>query len=282
MRNMTISELVALLYYSAWGSALFWFSGLWAVVWFIRKVSKDADDELDPTKRRFISERLARMHHQNIGSWIPDFTLVFDRFFGRKHLAWRCFYRSSIISIFCFSIFYVLTGIYLEFSGPAPVIFPIFFALAFNVISDYLSLLETRLILNIRIPIPLKIVIDSILTFAISLLWIWVSVYLLAFDHYTTFWSVLNDVLRWFLGHQTGDVPTIMVRIIIGTGYATSIWLWFHGLAHFAIRNLQTFNFVMSWLNVKERPIRAIGTTINIFVLAIGIVLFPVYLLFVN
>lgn len=99
----TMSESIEFLS-SVWGAAVIWFGGLWAIVLFIHKVTKNADDDLDPVKRKALSDDLEDAIAENPGDWVSDFTNVFDRFFGKKHLRLRCFYRSALISIFCFII----------------------------------------------------------------------------------------------------------------------------------------------------------------------------------
>ena len=117
-----------------------------------------------------------------------------------------------------------------------------------------------------------------ILTVAITLSWFSLVIWLigLAQDDLLT---VMYQSWQWFLGHRGNESNIALTRIVVGTAFTTSIWLWLHGLAQLTIRSLNAFGSVFSWLNVKEKPIRAIGTTINVFVVTIGTVLFPLYLL---
>jgi len=279
-----------------WTDAIFWFSGLWAVILFIRKVSKDADDELDPDKRKALAKDLEGIITQDSGAWISDFIDVFDRFFGKKHFRRRCFNRSALISIFTF---FVLTCIHIidvilafhsgvpsdkfsEYSfALASVIGFTFIGVAFfvNILADYLSLLETRILLNTKIPVVSKILFDAILTFVITYLWttfcLWIF-YILNNSELKGFTEMLQIIWIGYFFNDGSIIPELMTIIVL-TSYTTSIWLWLHGLSRLLIRFISGVNFFAGWLNIKERPLRAIGTTINAIVLLIGIVLFPFF-----
>lgn len=273
-------EMIDQLFSSTWGFAIIWFGAMWALIGFVRKVSKDADDDLDPEKRKSFGEDLVRMTARDLDSWIPEFTEVFDRFFGKKHLRWRCFYRSSLISMFTFVVLTTML-LLIEYDPEETlaefllfVLSAVVFAALFNVFVDYLSLLETRILLNTRMPLSLKILVDVILTFLLTLAWISFPIWVL--EELGGYLQSVIYVWDAFTGTGNENVTEI-VRVMIGTAFSTSIWLWLHGLAQFTIRILSTMAFIINWLNVKEKPLRAIGTTINIYVLLLGVVLFPVF-----
>ena len=277
-----LGQLIAQFLSSAWSDAVVWFGGLWAVLLFIRKVFKDADDELDPEKRQSLAEDLARNKNWAAGSWIPDFTLVFDRFFGKKHFRWRCIYRSTLISIVTYSVLVLLTGemfasedgeLLCDLAGLALIV------VFCNAFADYFSLLETRILLNTRLPTSLKILLDVFLTFVVIFGWmsfaIWVvyNVILGEWQYdYMSSWEAVQTI--WETLYEYDDPESRLFRIVVATSFTTSVWLWLHGLAQLTIRALSAAGFLMGWLNVKERPVRAIGTTINIFVLSFGVVLY--------
>ena len=272
-----LGQLVGQFFSSAWSDAVVWFGGLWAVLLFIRKVFKDADNELDPEKRQFLAEELARNKNWASGSWIPDFTLVFDRFFGKKHLRWRCISRSILISLISFFVLIWLTTTGTDsYMFREPLIIVILWAVLFNPIADYLSLLETRILLNTPLPTSIKILVDIFLTFLIAIGW-------MAFVNWPfddlSYLEAVREIWKNFDGRDRteGSIIVLLTRIVVATSFTTSIWLWLHGLAQLMIGGLSTAGYLMSWLNVKERPLRAIGTTVNAFVLLIGVVLFAVF-----
>lgn len=273
---------------ATWNHVITWFGGLVAICLFIGKVSKDAEEVLDPEKRKSLSEKLCCIKNQNINSWIPDFTLVCDRFFGTKHLSWRCFYRSTVISIITFIILNLLYPT-IPFA-PSENILTWVFLISFsiiNVVIDYISLLETRIILNLSIPTLTKIIVDGILT--ILLVVIGITIFMVAAirwmiymypDYHSNsppfpdFFGLPVELFVWLIAS-----PDNLFLIILTTSFTTSIWLWLHGLSIIVIRALNNVQWFMNWLNVKEAPLRAIGITINLIVLTLGILLFPVYLL---
>ncbi len=87
-------------------------------------------------------------------SWASQFCLLMDSIFGEKHLSWKCFFRSSIAS-FLFVLLLYLTFFSVGFleikarTGNNISLFSVLIlGLVLNVIPDYLSLLETRWLLQ--------------------------------------------------------------------------------------------------------------------------------------
>ena len=239
---------------------------------FVRTATKNLDDELKPERLKQISQSLSRWQDSRAGSWLPDFALIFDGFFGAEHLGMKCISRSYMISLV---VFLVLTFIFLEppilaldgkeISEPFEMIATAFMlAIFLNALPDYLSLLETRKLLNSSYHILVIMIVDVVLTFGIPVLWI------------SLFYSlnlekvVINEVLDglFFKDHPVLD-PTL-IWISVATSFVTSLWLWFHGLAVLSIRVLMSFTWTMGWLNVEHRPIRALGTAVNIHLAVFG------------
>jgi len=69
---MNAENIFELFLSSAWSDAVFWFGGLVAITAFIRKVSKDAEDDLDPEKRQVLGLQLLKIEYRNTISWIPN------------------------------------------------------------------------------------------------------------------------------------------------------------------------------------------------------------------
>ena len=289
---------------SVWGDAVFWFVGLWAVLLFIRHVFKDADEDLDPEKRQLLAAILTSEKIWASESWIPNFTLVFDRFFGQEHLTWRCFVRSILISMVTFFVLAFCTDLASEYHkmniifsqmvghkwpvGYFEVVSTMILAgLIINGLQDYLSLLETRILLNTPLPITIKILVDMFLTLLIPLAWL--SLFVWSGNGFSgSYLGTVRDIWELFAGHTEAsfggqelgvfrDYFVILFRVVVATSFTTSIWLWLHGLAQLTIQGLNGAKLIISWLNVKNKPLRAIGTTINVFALVTGIVLFPIF-----
>ena len=96
--------------------------------------------------------------------WVQSFSDLFDSLFGKRHLTWRCFYRSCVAS----TVVAILTWIFIILTGNSAFVLGARFAvrhishldaatiwflgamlLFVNYIPDYVSLLETRFLLSI-------------------------------------------------------------------------------------------------------------------------------------
>ena len=83
--------------------------------------------------------------------WARSFTTLFDAVFGHRHLSLRCFLRSAIASLVAVVVIWLLMGsaetIGLRLQADLTLGSVLVLGLAINVVADYLSLLETRLLL---------------------------------------------------------------------------------------------------------------------------------------
>ena len=131
-----------------------------------------ADDAISLQLKRDISLWLRGLDPAAIGrsvqEWPTHFAALFDWVFGKKHLSWRCFFRSSIASLIAFVI---CTFIYLQAApGELDASFERFgrglgdelgipgslaatlallgIAAIANLLPDYVSLLETRWVIG--------------------------------------------------------------------------------------------------------------------------------------
>ena len=113
--------------------------------------------------------------------WPDTFAIIFDRVFTKYHFSWKCFYRSciaSVLAVIVTSILLVMLSIEL-FPKPwsdlnnLELIIILLMAATFNIVPDYISLLETRWMLSklendsaIRV---LVLTLDLIMTSAIAM-----------------------------------------------------------------------------------------------------------------
>ena len=88
-------------------------------------------------------------------SWSYHYCKFFDAVFGERHLSWRCFFRSTIASIFAVLFFYLLFAEMLSIMQPGgraggylPLAQVALFGILINIIPDYISLYETRWLLK--------------------------------------------------------------------------------------------------------------------------------------
>jgi hypothetical protein len=91
-----------------------------------------------------------------VESWPQTFARVFDQVFGEKHLSWKCFWRSCLASyaiVVLFALNFVRQFGHVRIAGMdsinVVVVVTLCFTLFCNVIPDYISLLETRLVLRL-------------------------------------------------------------------------------------------------------------------------------------
>jgi uncharacterized protein len=88
-------------------------------------------------------------------SWSGQFCVFFDSIFGSNHLSWKCFRRSSIASFISVFVIYILLDAVLGFvdvnaraGGDISLPVALLIGILINIIPDYLSLFETRWLLQ--------------------------------------------------------------------------------------------------------------------------------------
>lgn len=120
------------------------------------------------------------LQQQTLGSSIASipshFALLFDRFFGDRHLTLRCFLRSTGVSLAVSMILFLgFLAWYPETvtsaSDRVDLLWIVVWAGIINVLPDYVSLLETRYLLRHvvgRMRLPTILVLDAIATGTIS------------------------------------------------------------------------------------------------------------------
>jgi hypothetical protein len=249
------------------------------IVWkFFRRVEGVLTDATKHEIARWLRVRNVEtgIVAEDTENWPDTFANLFDRVFGKKHLSWRCFWRSCLASFAAVFITFLASGgihawknDYLTaptLAGWAVLI------LVINVLPDFLSLLESRLVLAMMgrtqkaVNWILLILIDFVLTFGIA------------------FFACL--VFAWLGGlfvyvyDQEPERPPLsqsifVARKIIGSGFGaatamwfypaffTSIWLWLYAGSGFLLKAARRFDIGFDWFNrrfdIERRPLSAIG-----------------------
>ena len=103
--------------------------------------------------------------------------IIFNKFYGDNHISKRAIFRSSLSSIFSLTHFMIIFVIFCDnydqyfyklFKGDE-ILYELIILVVFNLIADYVSLTETRIILKIsgRYPmlLPFLLILDLLLTF---------------------------------------------------------------------------------------------------------------------
>ncbi len=230
-----------------------WYSlGAWvAVIVGACKVADFIDGRLDPTAKKAIGHWLQNAKpEERFARWPSQFVAVFDRIFGSNHLTWRCFLVSAAVSLILGTLCFV-AFVSLAYEPPVGepadssmdyigVFLAIVVALAsVNVLADYVSLLETRLILDIITKQPGSStsfilffdLLATIFIFSLCLVGAWFmseGAGILYADNYSSVWMTvtLPAVLQYFW-------PALLI-----TTYFTSVWLWLYVIVGLGIKML--------------------------------------------
>lgn len=246
-----------------------------SVIGFIRYVTSGIDSELNPAKRKLIATYLRANSEKSNLSWLPDFNALCDRFYGEKHVSLKCFVRSSLISVTCFICLCMIFE-YSPTNSELDYVYIIMISVV-NVFADYVSLFQTRVLMRSSIPTARKIAID----FYLTPFTVFSTIMLYAFLH-----NIMSNAINHAWDFSLGLLFNKLINefysgfdfIFYLTGYTTSVWLWLHALSIGCIRLVSPIKTIMSWLNVEEAPIKAIGTTINILIAVLAVFVIPIYL----
>lgn len=280
-------------YLSAWIALMFG-------VWFL---FEKAEESVTPQVRQTVSRWLMKLDvAAAVRTWPSSFLRIFDSVFGRRHLSLRCFLRSSLVSLASVTILTMiwlsLLGVSLnEIIGPTvlwrssywargAIVMPLFvalpFMLCFNLLVDYVSLLETRYVLGILADVRSRSRTAALLTvdiLATGVVWIvfWlvavvpaIGLGLIIGDNYQgdlyhgallAFWTgwdvVAGDLDGVIRGNFTNGATFFY------STFVTSFWLWLYVGTSLLVRASGPVGKVVSvakhGLDLEERPIAALG-----------------------
>jgi hypothetical protein len=276
----------------------------WAVmaggIW---KLSEYIDGLLSPHGRKALASTIAKSSLREILSRSAQaFSLASDALFGKRIFS----LRSLIVSVLCSFFFLVLLSliwfaqdwqlfaIFLDegFIGRMP-----YFFFFLNVVPDYLSIIETRLLLRAFRRISNAFVLfvmlaaDLLAKLAIYTLGWYIWLMLIAKDssfhksYVKLFVEVLDQVSSFGPKYVEVDgtrglwFPSFLA-IFAFTTLLSSIWIWLYavgiGITQFARRVDPVWNRAKIWLDLQEKPARWLGA---IAVLLLSM-LYLVYALF--
>lgn len=260
-----------------------------AIVILILGLFWKGDEAFNEQFRKRLSSALTNFSIKDVSpNWTSVFLDIFYNIFDEKHFSIRCFIASTIASIlfliFTNAIFNTIdfgeTFNWSDFiRGEADqtrytaTILMIFIV---NIIGDYLSLLETRIVIRKISDLQGKhlaqlslLALDFLLSMAIFLILLQLIISPFVYT-------------AMIFGGGTANVASISVDFIIkllnldfvlamlATSLLTSIWLWSYYLGVAAIRMLVTskpiFSFFQGNLDIQQRPVRSIGVVASFFV----------------
>ena len=249
---------------------------LLAAMILVYKASKNADEYLNDDSRVKVSNGLLGVHGNSLSHWIPNFTVVFDRFFSKNHFGLKCIWRSLGISIVSFSLVSIIVGEKFE-TGQIPAMLIIMVLV--NGLGDYMSLLETRYLLNIRCNLVVRIFLDVIFSVGIIIIWAIITFPILMFtlgDENFSASKYIQLLLEAPSFYLDGEGVTLLLIYIL-TSLTTSLWFWGHGLGQFVIFYLRGFRTIMNSISVSDSPIKSIGLVLNLTILITSLILYAIY-----
>ena len=202
-------------------------------------------------------------------TWAHHYSLFLDHVFGGRSISWRCFIRSSIVSIVSVGLIYIVMYSAVDLSPDRvrdPFVFWKYIALAifFNLIPDYLSLLETRWLIRQldRITSVLgnvaALIVDVLCSAIIGALWIVLVSYLGGFST-----SPIELVLVF------SKLSVFFYSGFLASFFAIATWVTLSAM------RLTSRTAIGKWLEMDRRPIEHRRLFFSGIVLVTGLLVGP-------
>ncbi|EDQ05052.1 Putative beta-lactamase HcpC [Sulfitobacter indolifex] len=207
---------------------------------------------LSPTKKAVLTQFLSGQKTE--ATWTIHFCNLFDYWFGEKHFSWHCFVRSAVASVLAVGAIWMLfepvLGVLTDrVATSLPLWQVLALGAAVNVIPDFVSLFQTRKVLEVfkrehSILVQLCVlVLDAVLTALIIFLGI------------RGFTLLFGDPVSG--ADRIAAVEMVAVvspyAIFFFSTFLTSAWAWAYCLGTWLIR-LFAQTGLKTWLNVEEAP----------------------------
>lgn len=265
---------------------------------------RQADQDLRPHMKALATRWLLPVKGSAKVNTPEAFLRLFEAVFGQKHLSWRCFKRSALASTIGFALILSLH----HFADPTfltnfesreeALLLFVFGGIAviqINMIGDYLSLWETRLLLRFAARVP-SLLLPIILLDTIATLIIFIFMYLIVVHSglmisgfeagLTEFLENSIEFSKTAIEHGTlglidfSDIGfksdrTFFFSTILATSYLTSIWLWlavlFTPLSRLLLwSKIGGLTVIGRLFNVNQKPFTALGFIIALLILFVG------------
>jgi hypothetical protein len=246
---------------SYWGFALAIAGSFYAgITWFGRHLSQDAKDTLT-----------LWLWGEYDSTWSHHFCNMFDTVFGKRHLSWQCFFRSSVASVLAVVLLYVLFAEIVGVMGGRALgnlslWQAVLFGAAINIVPDYLSLFETRWLLKrlerVRSVIGQLgvLLVDALFTGAI----IWICINGFQLIRGNTVLSVI-EILALFS----------VFSLFFYSTFLTSVWAWIYCLSTWFMR-LFSRSALRKILDVENKPVAQVALVGSALIFGAALVLTPV------
>ncbi len=226
--------------------------------------------------------RTDRLERQ-VTSWPQMFVAMFDGLFGPRHLSVRCFLLSAAISflfVTALAAFWAshATAEQLGVFRRTELRHFLTATVLLNVIPDYISLLQTRLVLqwmcrfSKNSSLVLALIVDLLATMTIAFLLGGISrgvfLELLSkepFDPTAAFLARPFEMVLLFLSHgvKLEGYQGISIGVFIYSTFWTSLWVWLFALSAIVARSPGLLGgarkWLLHWVDIEATPYRAIG-----------------------
>ncbi len=184
-------------------------------------------------------------------AWSYHFCNLFDMLFGDEHVSWKCFIRSSIASLLAALLLFWLFSEDISNRALGDLDFwrVVLFGAAINIIPDYLSLYETRWLLQqlkyVRSFIGYLVVLFLDIVFTGFIIWQSIALF------------------QYFRGEQVLSVIEMMAvfsifSVFFYSTFLTSVWSWIYCLSIWIVR-IFTHSRLNRILNVEKEPLEQIA-----------------------
>lgn len=264
-----------------------------------------AESDLSPHLRALATRWLIPRNEGFIVDAAEAFNYLFEAVFGRQHFSAKCFVRSTMASIFFLTVILVSAALLFDrefVSTPEDIIGLALFAAIANLLSDYVSLGETRLLLRAYrrgTPLAVILAIDVVATYAIYFLGLGLAILFLYSVDAARTGTLMSDTV--YLDRGYADLTAMMRQPFVDlfgwtplpqnealnewskvllygsflTTFMTSIWLWLaliFGPLVRALASTHTNALVLVGLlfDVYRTPFTAIGYISAVAILIIG------------
>lgn len=266
-----VERIVSLL--AAWATLI---GGVWLLFSAIEATTTSV-------AKRKVADWLNSIATKSISQTIVEsprwFIEAFDRIFGDRHLSLRCFSRSCVASIMAVLVITIMWVVldptsfkrFFSSEGVAGIFAILVFALMLNLVPDYLSLLETRLILR-RVAhagaksLIVVMILDVIITGGIFFCWVVAIFLILALVIGEPVGVNVDEYLEFLSGlilFRVYEDPPITLGIFFYSTYFTSVWLHLFIVSSVATNLLYSLgrigNWVMALLDIEGKPFQSMG-----------------------
>jgi hypothetical protein len=263
------------------------------IVWkFFDKVDEKLNDDTKLEIAIWLVGRKSLKHKAQ--NWPIAFLATFDRLFTKNHFTLRCFFRSALSSLLFLAFVLILDTLLpfgrslllvsIEHSDFIPfwqAVLP--FLIITNVFPDYISLLETRLLLRIMarsqktvVHVMLLVADAAVTIFTLSVSSVLgtslksalLFIYENPIEHpWSVLWQISKGLLLHFPRFYSGFISDAFNSenrlLYVYAGCFTSIWLWLYALSGFLLKAAHQFDIGFQWFNrrfdIEKKPLSSIG-----------------------